>query len=306
MKINHLQLNNLLASKLQSNESFSLVRLDNTIGYAIDSLTKNTRPSSQFFNEASLFEGGIYPNTMEFAFTQYIPAVVNQMEHCDILGFVDISGDIERSEIINEIFQAKPMFFGNSICLLDPAGPFGVSFLGPIDNPWTKYLAGKRVLAISTHRESILEQWKHIDKVWGDKRAEIAPFELVDCIRSPYNPLIDSRQYPNCETWFDSIAYIKREMEKQADNFDVLLSGASSSSPFYVNHAKEMGKVGIQMGGALQLFFGIHGYRWHDVPGYSAWHAMYNDNWIWPLKIDEPEKRLHFPGLESTFAYWRV
>jgi hypothetical protein len=303
MKVNHVQLNNLLASKLQNNESFSLVRLDNTIGYAIDCITKNTRPITQFFNEATLLEGGIYPNTLEFGYTKYIPGVVSQMEQSDILGFVDISGEIERSEIINKIFQSKPMFFGNSICLLDPAGLFGISFLGPVSNPWTQYLKGKKVLVISTHKESIMQQWKNIDKVWGDKRDIIAPFDLVDCIRSPYHPFLDSRQYSNCNTWFDSIEYIKEEIDKH--EYDVLLSGASSSSPFYVNHARNRGKIGIQMGGALQLFFGIHGYRWHDVPCYSAWHAMYNENWIWPLKVDEPENRENFRVLETTFAYWK-
>jgi hypothetical protein len=306
MIFDHVQLNNLLAEKLQKNESFSLVRLDNTIGYAIDCITRNSRPISQFFNEQSLFEGGIYPNTMEFAYTKYIPGVVKQMEDCDILGFVDISGEISRNETILNLFGAKPMFFGNSICLLDPAGPLGVSFLGPVSNPWTQYLKGKKVLVISTHRESILHQWKNIDKIWGDKREIVAPFELVDCIRSPYHPYIDNRQYSNVasSTWFDSIDYIKKEIEKY--DFDVLLSSSSSSSPFYANHARDLGKVGIQTGGSLQLFFGIHGYRWHDVDGYKAWHAMYNEHWMFPLKVDEPQKREEFKGLESNFAYWRA
>ena len=57
----------------------------------------------------------------------------------------------------------------------------------------------------------------------------------------------------------------------------------------------------IYVGGALQLFFGIHGTRWsvpkqvhvnHTTPKtnqlsyYEMWSHVYNDAWIWPFWSD--------------------
>ena len=95
---------------------------------------------------------------------------------------------------------------------------------------------------------------------------------------------------------------IIKEMEKY--DFDVLLTGASTSSVFYAKHAKEIGKIGIQTGGVIQLFFGILGYRWTKVPGYSKWNDMYNEHWIYPLEIDEAHNRKNNMHLETNFAYW--
>jgi hypothetical protein len=65
-----------------------------------------------------------------------------------------------------------------------------------------------------------------------------------------------------------------------------------------------MGKIGIQTGGSLQLFFGIHGYRWYQVDYYKNWHKMYNEHWIHPLKEDEAQNRTQNTHLETNFAYW--
>jgi hypothetical protein len=65
---NFFQLNELISERLKSNEPFSLLRIDNTMGYVLDSLQKNTTPVNQFYNENTLIEGGIYPNNMDYAY----------------------------------------------------------------------------------------------------------------------------------------------------------------------------------------------------------------------------------------------
>jgi hypothetical protein len=116
--------------------------------------------------------------------------------------------------------------------------------------------------------------------------------------------MMDNRQYPNCNAWHESVEYIKHEMEKY--DFDVLLSGATTSSPMYADHAKKMGKVGIQTGGTLQLFFGILGYRWSPEAknGYAPWASMYNEHWIYPLREDSAQQRENYKFLETNYAYW--
>jgi len=300
-------LNDYLAETLQRGNPSSIIRLDNTAGYIIDCALKKEEISQQFFNPRTILEGGVYPNTEQYAIEVAYAKTFECMQKADCVGFVDISKVIQTTSPLLQILSDKVMFFSDGYMVFDPGSILGYSklYIEHLQHPesftpWTKCLAGKKVLVISTHAESIKHQWQNREKVWGDKLKDIAPFELVDVIRAPYHPSIDSRQYPNCMTWWDMVKHIKRLMEQY--EFDVLLSGASTSSPMFVDHAKLMGKIGIQTGGVLQLFFGIMGGRWAKVQGYSEWHKMFNEHWIYPLRVDEPQNKIQ--GLESNFAYW--
>lgn len=304
MHKNFFEINDLLCEHLQNNTPFSLLRIDNTMGYVIDSLFKGELPVEQFYNENTLIEGGVFPNSMEYAYKTVVPSNIYAMNNCDILGFVDISGSIKNNPQFTSNFGEKPMFFGiDDINVLDPAGMLNVTGKTEVSVPWTSCLKGKKVLVVSTHCETIKHQWKNIDKIWGSNRDKIAPFELVDCIRSPYHPLMDDRQYPNCETWAKTVEHILDKIDSY--DYDVLIAGSTTSAPLYSLHAKSRGKVGIQTGGVHQLLFGILGYRWTKVEGYKDWHKMYNEHWIYPLEIDEPTNRNKYSFLETNFAYWK-
>jgi hypothetical protein len=308
MHKNFYEINEYLGEILQAGKPASVIRLDNTAGYVIDCLVKGSPIHGQFLNPNTILEGGVYPNTPQYMVDFPYRLSFEAMHRADVVGFVDISGDIRKSPLAS-IFANKVLFFSDGYMVMDPGSLLGYSKLY-IENlthpetftPWTRYLKGKRVLVVSTHAESIKHQWKNREQIWGKHLQDIAPFDLVDVIRSPYHPAIDDRQYPNCPTWLDSVNHIKALMDKY--EYDVLLSGASTSSPLLVDHAKLRGKVGIQTGGVIQLYFGIKGGRWAKVSGYSEWHNMFNDHWIYPLKIDEAQKRTDVQGLESSFAYW--
>ena len=303
--MNFNEINKCISDKLESNKPFNLIRLDNSAGYLIDCLFKKINPSPEFFNEMGLLQGGIYPHSCEYYLQEILPRILKVMYKTDILGVVDISGEIERGNFFDNFPSVNYKFSGSlNHYILDPGGLLGYSPCGSLqDPPWTTKLKNKRVLVISTHKESILTQWEKIDKVWGNNRNIIAPFDLVDVIRSPYHPYMDDRQPPNCEHWLQSVEYIKKEIDNY--DYDVLISGSSSSSPFYVNHAKVNGKVGIQTGGVHQLFFGIKGFRWtKKVKIHEKWEDMYNEHWIYPLQIDEAQKRKELSHLETNFAYW--
>jgi hypothetical protein len=306
---NFFEVNDLISEKLQSNEPFSLLRLDNSAGYVLQNLFNNTSISSQFFNNTVLsFEGGITPGTTDYYIDTIVPMLTQSMKECDILGFVDMSLAIQNDTTFTKTFGEKPMFFGHdSLMVLDPIGVLRGGLCGTfkVETPWTKYLKNKKVLIISTHCETIKSQWQQIDKIWGDNLDLVAPFDLVGCIRTPYHPLMDDRQYPGCETWEQNVEYIKNEIDKY--EYDVLISGASTSSPIYVEHAKKRGKVGIQTGGVHQLFFGILGHRWSPEAnnGYRVWAEYYNEHWTYPFKEDEARNKNQVRHLEGNYAYWK-
>lgn len=299
---NFFEVNDIIADKLQNNESFSMLRIDNTATYVMNCLTKGQTPVHHVFNETTMVEGGIIPSDVNYAFSVVYPKTIDIMKSCDILGFVDISHQTRNDKEFLDLFPDKPIFFDFEI--VDPGALTGRSSFGPLENPWTQYLKGKKVLIISSHSNTINEQWKKIDQIWGDEREKIVPFELVGCIKTPFHPAVDSRQYPNCNSFEEMVEYTKSLIDQY--DYDVLLSGVTTQSPFYVEHAKQRGKVGIQTGGIIQLFFGIIGKRWEI--NYNAYYPngsnMFNEHWIYPLKIDEPQGIDNIRHLETSYAYW--
>jgi hypothetical protein len=305
MKLDFLQTNEFIKQALIKGDPANILRIDNTARYFIECLLGDKEPSHEIYSERTLVEAGVFPTNKEYLLHRIMPMTIDIIRESDIAGFVDVHNDMHTDpnrEYMYEQFPGVPIYSGHSILVMDPGGLLGISRVGPCPDPWTKYLKGKKVLVISTHAETIKQQWQKIDKIWGSNKDVITPFELAGIIRSPYHPMMDDRQLPNCENWEDNVEYIKREMEKY--DFDVLLSGSTTSSPFYTAHAKAMGKIGIQTGGAIQIFFGILGYRWTKVDGYKAWHDLYNEHWTYPLPIDSAQKREQYKFLETNFAYW--
>jgi hypothetical protein len=306
MTHNFFQLNELLSNLLKANEPFSLLRIDNTAGYVMDCLHKNTVPLREFYNDTSLIEGAIFPNTLDYAYDVVIPSNLEAMTQCDILGFVDISGEIERNTEFTNLFGKKPKFYGHdSMLTLDPCALLNADGAHQLETPWPAYLKDKKVLVVSTHAETIKHQWKNIDNIWGWNKNKIAPFELVDVIKSPYHPIMDPNQYPGCNDWKDTVEYIKAKINTY--DYDVLIAGSTTSSPIYAEHAKQQGKIGIQTGGVHQLFFGILGYRWSPEAnnGYKPWAKLYNQHWRYPLEVDEAVNRNKYKFLETNYAYWK-
>jgi hypothetical protein len=306
MTHNFFQLNELISDLLKANEPFSLLRIDNTAGYVMDCLHKNTVPVREFYNDAALIEGGIFPNTLDYAYDVVIPSNLEAMTQCDILGFVDLSGEIEKNTAFTNLFGDKPKFYGaDSFLVLDPCALLNADGAHQLETPWPTYLKGKKVLVVSTHAETIKHQWNNMDNIWGWNKDKIAPFELVDVIKSPYHPIMDPNQYPGCNNWKDTVEYIKAKIDTY--DYDVLIAGSTTSSPIYAEHAKQKGKVGIQTGGVHQLFFGIMGYRWSPEANniYKPWAKFYNQHWMYPLEVDEPANRKKYKSLETNYAYWK-
>lgn len=146
-----------------------------------------------------------------------------------------------------------------------------------MENNWTNHLGGKKVLVISSHINSIEYQYPNLDKIW-DRKLFKDKFELY-LLKSPFQPQFE--QYHN--NWFETLDWLKQSM-KEID-FDILIIGAGAYSLPLIVEAKRLGKVGIHLGGAIQLLFGIKGKRWENSFDFVSLH---NEYWINPLKEDTP------------------
>lgn len=297
--------NDLIGNVLQKNKPASILRIDNSSSYGIHELASGRIPSNQFVNEVAMIEGGIVPSNLEYLFNVVWKKTFQIMLECDVLGMLDISGNIRRDQqYLSTYFTNKDIF--TDYLTVDPIALLGASKYGKVETPWTSFLQGKKVLVLSSHANTIKHQWNKINLIWGENKDLVAPFQLVDAISTPFHPNIDDRQYPDCDNFESLIEITKRRIDNY--DYDVLLSGISTQSPFYVEHAKNKGKIGIHIGGVLQLFFGILGERWFGIDNeYIPWRKYRNEHWIYPMKEDEPQRRLEMQNarLESSYAYWK-
>jgi len=113
----------------------------------------------------------------------------------------------------------------------------------------------------------------------------------------PFTSLFDSRVR---EEFSSSLEVLDRISENVSSlEFDVALVGAGSLGVPIVERVKRMGKVGISLGGHLQVLFGVQGRRWRED---VQWQQAY---WT-PAWIDMPAN-VHSGGvrwLADDGAYW--
>ena len=158
-------------------------------------------------------------------------------------------------------------------------------------NPWSSLLAGKRVLIATCFPKTIARQYERRASIWRDGRNVLPEFQPQFIPVPPHAHLLKEPVYPDWQTG------LKVMQDKiSAATFDVLLVGAGGWSIPLAAHAKRLGKIGIHMGGGLQVLFGIKGHRWqgHELSGY------WNDAWVHPLAEETPENT----GSMERGAYW--
>lgn len=297
--------NQTINTLFKEKESFSVIRVGNTEGYVLQCLDKGEMPVDQF--KAFLFyTAGVFPVDYEYLSKIYAPYNFNAMNNADLLGFIDISGEIRKDNSFLSKFKNEKFYF-EDIYALDPAFLKSNTFLNvSTSDPWTLNLKGKKVLVISAFEQTIKKQWQIKEKIWGIDLNRILPFDLVGIIKSPFNPMIDNKQYllndlfSNVTGWHDCLSTMTYIMDSY--DYDVALISAAAYSPALANYAKSKNKIGITVCGALQLFFGIKGPRW-ESGSLSEWSTMFNEYWRYPLEEDLPSHRHIFESIES--AYWK-
>ena len=156
--------------------------------------------------------------------------------------------------------------------------------------PWTMCLQGKKVLVIHPFAKSIARQYHNRHKIFPGKQVlpemELKTFKAVQTIANNDAPF---------ETWFDALDYMKQEIEKI--DFDIALIGAGAYGFPLAAHIKRMGKKAVHIGGSLQLYFGIIGLRWEQIPHFKA---LFNEHWVRPLPEEYPQNHLKVEG----GVYW--
>lgn len=149
------------------------------------------------------------------------------------------------------------------------------------ENPWTKELAGKKVLVVHPFKESIMKQYEKREKLFPG--ADILPEFDLKCVKA-VQTLMGERD-PRISTWFEGLNLMTEECLQE--DFDIALIACGAYGLPLAVRIKEAGKQAVHMGGALQLLFGIRGKRWDD---FELLKNYYSDAWEYPLKTEHLSK----------------
>jgi hypothetical protein len=153
---------------------------------------------------------------------------------------------------------------------------------------WAHALRGKEVLVVSPFIQEFQDQLIQIDRVFQGRDFPKANFKFL-------MPPLTQGGRNDGKNWLIHLNEIKDKMAKL--DFDVALISAGSYALPLAMHAKNLGKIGINCGGELQLFFGVIGKRWEKSPRVIS---ALNEHWIRPYESNRPE---NWKSIEDG-CYW--
>jgi hypothetical protein len=158
-----------------------------------------------------------------------------------------------------------------------------------MNDPTYKAIPHKKILVITSHKETTLGQLSKLDKIHNKPIFDNAEFYI-------YKPAQQNAGSHDSNSWMFHYNNMKNELAdiKKTFDFDIALVSAGGFGMLLCNYIyTELNTSTIYVGGALQLFFGIMGARWINVIGA-------NEYWVKPLIVDRP---LHTMLCEDG-CYW--
>lgn len=223
---------------------------------------------------------GFFPSDNEEALKKFYELMVDCMPDVDVL----------QSWCYNERFFSKEL---KNAIKVDRE----ISTPLLTDKPWTLALKDKKVLVVHPFAETIVNQYKRIDKVFPTTTI-LPQFELkvLKAVQTA------GGNKTNFKDWFEALKYMENEIDKI--DFDICLLGCGAYGFPLASHIKRRGKQAIHLGGGLQLLFGIKGRRWETVSEYidkfPYAKTYYNEYWVRPSKEETP---INAKGVENS-CYW--
>lgn len=210
---------------------------------------------------------GVYPRTKEM-FNFFCEAHLTALNLIDIFS---VWGKPTAWVESNYVSDERILFVSG-----DASFPWLEARDGVSDKGWAMAFAGKKVLVISPFIDSIKVQLPKISKVF---QGLVFPKIDFQYIRAPMTQggINDGKSY--------KYHLLRLKNEIKSIDFDIALVSAGAYSLPIAAYAKELGKIGIHAGGAMQLFFGITGKRYDDYPMVQKY---FNSDWKRPFEHERP------------------
>lgn len=158
------------------------------------------------------------------------------------------------------------------------------------NEPWSQALAGRRVMVVHPFAETIRAQYHRRRELFADPGV-LPEFELIG-VKAVQSLMGTATGFAD---WFAALAWMEETID--AHDYDVALIGAGAYGLPLSAHVKRRGKIAIQLGGALQILFGIMGRRWDNMPEVKK---FYNRAWVRPSEQESIQQGHQIEG----GCYW--
>ena len=238
-----------------------------------------------------LTQEGVFPADPQF-YLRYNDFYIEHVRNLDSIGLYLNDWDVAMEKPIIDFYQLR----NKLIYYAEQQPDRAVDGTGCCYLP---YFRGKKILIICPFASLLKERatrevfegvWAKIGKAW------FYPSQ-VDALELPYGFSESTRQ--KYETAFDLYRDVISEVERR--DFDIALIGAGGLAIPIASHIKNIAKIGIDIGGHLQIVFGVIGQKWRNIPRWQ--NDYYNEWWIDMPASYKPEEDACFehgrPG-----AFW--
>lgn len=187
-----------------------------------------------------------------------------------------LSSSIDVMTVFNQYMEK---YIINTFC--DNPDLIHTKSLTPHYSPWTKSLRGMKVLAIHPYADLIAIQYKKREYLFPG--TDILP--EFDLKVFPAVQTSAGQADERFSTWFEALDYMMDGIGKI--DFDIALIGAGAYGlPLSVRIKEELNKKAVQLGGLVQILFGIRGKRWDQA---ERLQTFYNEHWVRPGEAYTPK-----------------
>jgi hypothetical protein len=250
-----------------------------------DSLKK--RAYEAFLKYHCDYMTGVFPSSPEFlnAFSKFF---LENVKGLNVLGLMDGKNEfqlIKSLDIGAELTHFQSMEPDRSI-------PEKESLC------YLPLFKGKKLLLISPYAEFIATRAKAdiYNSVWCTSGKDWFSPSDVEYLNIPYSYITATdthRLYRDSIELYQIICAQISEYE-----FDIALIGAGALGIPLANYIKSLGKIGISLGGHLQIIFGVAGARWRRDP---EWQKYINPSWV---DVPSSYQPMDKDDLTDQGAYW--
>lgn len=143
-------------------------------------------------------------------------------------------------------------------------------------------LKDKKLCIVTCFPESFKKQCNKLELLFDDKRLVNLNPKNITFVKSPPHKFISTEKENRFSNWFEALDQMTEDITHS--NYEILLTSCGAYSLPLCYHAFKSNKIAFNLGGGLQLLFGIKGKRWND-PFYK-----FNEHWISPLKEETPQE----------------
>lgn len=264
----------------EKNKSFCAGKINTNLYHVILSSIPNSKLKRYFYEYRKLActNDGIYPcddRVINEFFERYL-SELQFLDACVVANKpIEFEQQLVKESIHLKLRELEPYYW---------------------DQPWTQYLKNKKVLVISSKTKSIENNFKNKDLIWSN--GMLPDFELLTLDFPDSYYMLNESKRKQLDFPSNANLLLEEYIQKMNDiDFDICLVGVGAFGLSLAIHAKKMNKIGIHLGGSIQILFGIKGGRWdtHDIIS-----TFYNKHWTRPLPEEIPEKHQSW----ENSAYW--